>query len=62
MGCLGSKQKPAKKYEVVVENGEEVKKEGVVKKEEKIPSSNHKKILFVGSDYTGKTSIIKQYT
>ena len=63
MGCLNAKQKPtATKYEVVNENGEEVKKEVVVKKEEKIPTANHKKILFVGSDYTGKTSIIKQFT
>ena len=58
MGCI--KSKPAKKYEVVIENGVEVTKP--VKVEEVLPASAHKKILFLGNDYVGKTSIIRQYT
>ncbi len=56
MGCV--KSKSSKKYEVVVENGVEVTKIIEVIKEEVIPASAHKKILFLGNDYTGKTSII----
>ena len=60
MGC--KKSKPVKKYEVVVENGVEVTKVVEVKAEEVLPASAHKKILFLGNDYVGKTSIIRQYT
>ncbi len=60
MGCLNSK--PEKKYEVVIENGVEVTKQVEVKVEEVLPASAHKKIIFLGNDYVGKTSIIRQFT
>ena len=60
MGCV--KSKTPKKYEVVVENGVQVTKEVEVKVEEVLPASAHKKIIFLGNDYVGKTSIIRQYT
>ena len=59
MGCL--KSKPKTKQVVVVENGVEVTKTVEVIVEEVLPASAHKKILFLGEENVGKTSIIKQY-